>query len=673
MSESSSGRARESQARESQARAQESEGSLDSLSLVEPGESELGSGPLLLDSSAAAEASAWRSGGASEQLASAAPQPAASEDEPADSRGARAEDEDEDDSDDELSPALDEKLPFGELAILEEMISREQLNTLLYRQADRRETEHKNVRIGTLLVREGLLTKRQAKRLLKIQRQDGPIEGFVLLEHLGSGGMGSVFRAIEESSGRELAVKILPPRASRDLRYRTRFLREAKLLQQLDHDHLVSCYSHGECNGHLYFAMELVRGMTGRALLKRDGAMKEAQLRVVLRQCLEAMVHYWRELIVHRDIKPDNLLFDEEGDVKLADLGLSRQLDDGVHITTVGKTLGTPLYISPEMARGRQDIDVRADLYSLGATFYHFATGVPPFDGTSQAELLKRHVEDAPVRPRLKNPRLSEGMERLLLVLLEKSPTDRFAGPSDALAALDRLEAGEDPAPGYSASTSSTPNPPRKRSRTGSSAERHLRGERARRGRLNSSGARTGYRIKERKRPSGQLLAAAGVAFVGLFGLGVLLGANRGEPGAGPSQTSAAAAHDPDVFELARRDPEAAAAAALEWCERHPARLAQQVARLEAADKALPESSQQRHALRLRLLQARELLLDEAEVAVDKLRNRLITLVETGKLEEAQQALEAFPLAYRRDRVKEAFEELQRELEAMTHTELSSR
>ncbi|HBP19486.1 MAG TPA: hypothetical protein DEA08_17065 [Planctomycetes bacterium] len=660
------------------AASEESEESLDSLSLVDPVESELGSGPLLLDSSATAEASEWRSDAAAERLeAEVGEEAAASEEEPAASDSVQApapvaEEEEDDDSDEELSPALDEKLPFGELAILEEMISREQLNTLLYQQADRRETEHKNVRIGTLLVREGLLTKRQAKRLLKIQRQDGPIDGFVLLEHLGSGGMGSVFRAVEESSGRELAVKILPPRASRDLRYRTRFLREAKLLQQLDHPHLVRCYSHGECNGHLYFAMELVRGVTGRALLKRDGAMKEPRLRVVMRQCLEAMVHYWRELIVHRDIKPDNLLFDEEGDVKLADLGLSRQLDDGVHITTVGKTLGTPLYISPEMARGRQDIDVRADLYSLGATFYHFATGVPPFDGASQAELLKRHVEDTPVRPRLKNSRLSEGMERLLLVLLEKSPTDRFAGPSDALAALDRLEAGEDPAPGYSAGAS-TPNPPRKRGRTGSSAERNLRGERARRGRLNSSGARTGYRVKERKRPSGQLLAAAGLAFLGLFGLGVLLGANRSEPGAQPGRTSAAAASEPDVFELARRDPEAAAAAALKWCERHPDRLAEQVARLEAADKALPESSQQRHALRLRLLQARELLLEEGDAAVEKLRNRLISLVESGKLDEAQQALEAFPVAYRRDRVKEAFEELQRELEAVTHTELSSR
>ncbi|MBL4850264.1 MAG: serine/threonine protein kinase, partial [Planctomycetes bacterium] len=370
----------------------------------------------------------------------------------------------------------DERLPFGELAVLEEMLTRDQLNALLYQQADRRETEHKNVRIGTLLVREGYLTRKQAKRILKIQGQDGPIEGFQLQGHLGSGGMGSVFSAIELETGRELALKILPPRATRDVRYRTRFLREATLLQKLDHKHLVRSSSHGESNGHLYFAMELVDGPTGRGLIKRDGAMREPDLLRLTRQLLNAMQHYWSELIVHRDIKPENILFTkDEQTALLADLGLSRQLDDDVHITTVGKTLGTPLYISPEMARGRQDIDIRADLYSLGATLYHFGTGVTPFVGASQADLLRQHVEDPPLRPRLKNPRLSKGMEAILLKLLEKDPRDRFAGPSDALSALDRLEAGQDPVP------------ERKR-RTWSGGERHLRSSAERRGKGHRQG-----------------------------------------------------------------------------------------------------------------------------------------------------------------------------------------
>jgi eukaryotic-like serine/threonine-protein kinase len=586
----------------------------------------------------------------------------------------------------EINEAHEERLPFGELAVLEEMLTREQLNALLFQQADRRENEQKNVRIGTLLVREGYLTRKQAKRILKIQSQDGPIEGFQLIQHLGSGGMGSVFRALELETEQEVALKILPPRATRDVRYRTRFLREANLLQQLDHENLVRCSSHGESNGHLYFAMQVVEGPTGRALIKRDGAMREDALIRLMRQLLSAMTHYWSELIVHRDIKPENILFSEDEETALlADLGLSRQLDDDVHITTVGKTLGTPLYISPEMARGRQDIDIRADLYSLGATLYHFGTGVAPFAGASQAELLKQHVEDPPLRPRLKNPRLSKGMEAILLKLLEKDPRDRFAGPSDALAALDRLEAGEDPVP------------ERKR-RTWSGGERAIRssgerrGERVRKGsrqggsRLGSSGTKTpgtkahnGNRIGSSATRTGRdgrdvrdgslrwtPVAALG-AFLFLFSCGVLLG-SRGNPAdAAPADTTMAGATASDegaFLDQVVADPEAAAVSALAYCRAHPASHEEHVRRLQLVARVLPEDSPQTRAVRLRLVQARELLQEQAEKAFENLRNRLIALVETKRFAEGQALLDAFPSAYRKGEVGANFSELQRDFES---------
>lgn len=576
----------------------------------------------------------------------------------------------------EINEAHEERLPFGELAVLEEMLTREQLNALLFQQADRRENEHKNVRIGTLLVREGYLTRKQAKRILKIQSQDGPIEGFQLLHHLGSGGMGSVFRALELDSGDELALKILPPRATRDVRYRTRFLREAKLLQQLDHENLVRCYSHGESNGHLYFAMQVVEGPTGRALIKRDGAMREEDLIRLTRQLLSAMAHYWSELIVHRDIKPENILFSEdEQTALLADLGLSRQLDDDVHITTVGKTLGTPLYISPEMARGRQDIDIRADLYSLGATLYHFGTGVAPFSGSSQAELLKQHVEDPPLRPRLKNPRMSKGMEAILLKLLEKDPRDRFAGPSDALAALDRLEAGEDPIP------------ERKR-RTWSGAERSVRssgerrGERSRKGkgtrlgssgtkahgaaRLGSSATRTG-RGEVRDGSLRWTPVAALGAFLFLFSCGVLLGSRGAPADAAPADTTMAGATEGEegaFLDQVVADPEAAAASALAYCRAHPEDHEEHVRRLQLVSRVLAEDSPHTRAVRLRLVQARELLQEQAEKAFENLRNRLIALVETKRFAEGRALLDAFPAAYRKGEVGKSFSELERDFEA---------
>jgi len=333
-------------------------------------------------------------------------------------------------------------LPFGELALLKELVTRDQLESLLHEQADRRD-EGRPVKIATLLVREGVISKTEAKELLELQRQKGPISGYTLLEHLGTGGMGCVFRAREKSTGRELAIKILPPRATHNARYRARFLREAEVLKQLDHTNLVRCHEQGEAVDHLYFAMEFVPGLTLREKIRRQGALPEAEVKSLLRQLLLAMAHYWAARVVHRDIKPENILVTPDGVAKLTDLGLCRQLDEDVHLTRPGKTLGTPLYISPELARGRSDIDIRSDLYSLGATIYHAACGVPPFESAAPAELLQAHVETPPTPPRVKNSRLSEGVEQVLLALLEKEADDRPSTAEEVLAALDRIDRGE--------------------------------------------------------------------------------------------------------------------------------------------------------------------------------------------------------------------------------------
>ncbi|MBX3471657.1 MAG: serine/threonine protein kinase, partial [Planctomycetes bacterium] len=342
-------------------------------------------------------------------------------------------------------PSSKPGLPFGELALLKELVTREQLESVLRSQGHKRGRDEPAPKIGTLLVREGILSKAEAKELLRLQRDKGPIPGYDLIEHLGSGGMGCVFRALEEATGREVAVKILPPRATQNSRFRARFLREAQVTQNLEHAHLVRSFAQGECEDHLWFAMELVPGLTLRERIKRFGAAPEPEVRATMRQLLSALAHYWAQRIVHRDIKPENIIVTPDGVAKLTDLGLCRQLDDDAHLTRVGKTLGTPLYISPELARGRSDIDIRSDLYSLAATIYHLACGVPPFEAAAQADLLRAHVEQTPPAPRQKNPRLSEGLEALLLNLLEKQPGDRLATPEAVLEALDRLDQGKAP------------------------------------------------------------------------------------------------------------------------------------------------------------------------------------------------------------------------------------
>jgi serine/threonine protein kinase len=565
----------------------------------------------------------------------------------------------------------DDRLPFGELAVLEEMVTRPQLEALLVRQADRRRID-RNVKIGTLLVREGYLSKRQGKRILKIQKDSGPIEGYQLLEHLGSGGMGSVFRALQESTDRELAVKILPPRATHDSRYRTRFLREAKLLKELDHPNLVKCFAQGESNDHLFYAMEFVPGKTGRALLKERGALPEETIRSYLRQTLLAMEHYWDSRIVHRDIKPENIMFTPEGQVKLTDLGLSRQLDDGVHITRVGKTLGTPLYISPELAQGSQDIDITSDLYSLGASYYHMACGVPPFLAQSQAELLKMHVEDRPVLPRIKNPMLSGGMELILLCLLEKRRENRFQSPREVLDALDRLEAGELPI----RSRPRRSTPPNAHSTLNFSSAPRRRQGRSGSGRtsgFSSSATRAGWTPPRRSSLKGQfapLLAVFG--FGALFSLGVILGSNTpatataGQPAhAAVASGSRVGVLSAQAFDaLAASDPSAAALAAVAYGRAHSDDLSEWCRRLEEAAGHLPPGHE-RDRVEETLAMARRDVDAAGVVAFENLREDLIELVEAGRLDDATAKLREFPRAcLSTPALREGYEELERELMA---------
>ncbi len=565
----------------------------------------------------------------------------------------------------------DDRLPFGELAVLEEMVTRPQLESLLVRQADRRRID-RNVKIGTLLVREGYLSKRQGKRILKIQKDAGPLEGYQLLEHLGSGGMGSVFRTLQESTGRELAVKILPPRATHDSRYRTRFLREAKLLKELEHPNLVKCFAQGESNDHLFYAMEFVPGKTGRALLKERGALPEETIRSYLHQTLLAMEHYWDARIVHRDIKPENIMFTPEGQVKLTDLGLSRQLDDGVHITRVGKTLGTPLYISPELAQGSQDIDITSDLYSLGASYYHMACGVPPFLAQSQAELLKMHVEDQPVAPRIKNPMLSEGMQTILLVLLEKRRENRFQTPREVLDALERLEAGEAPirarprrnTPPNAHSTLNFSSAPRRRQgRSGS----------GRSSGFSSSATRTGWTPPRRASLSSQLGPLVAVlGFAALFSVGVILGSNSPSTATAGQQAHAAVASgsktgvlSPQAFDaLVQSDPNAAALAAMAYGHAHSNDPVEWCRRLEEAAGHLPPGHE-RERVEETLAMARRDLDAAAVTAFEDLREELIELVEAGRFHDATAKLRAFPEAsLSTPSLREGYEELKRELEA---------
>ena len=271
-----------------------------------------------------------------------------------------------------------------------------------------------------------------------------PFRDYEILDRLGAGAMGTVFKARHLKLSRIVALKVLRPSLARDARYVERLRREARIVAALNHPNIVTGYDLGEEGGYHYFVMELVEGRSLRALLAEWGIFSEDQVRNVATQVASALDHAFLRNVIHRDIKPGNILIDDAGAVKVTDMGLAKGPAD-LSLTRDGSTVGTPQYISPEQARNPQDADIRSDLYSLGATLYHMATGQPPFQGASMTEVILQVLHDTPVSPRVINPELSEGMSLVIRKLLSKSPQLRYQTPRELLDDLQRLARDQRP------------------------------------------------------------------------------------------------------------------------------------------------------------------------------------------------------------------------------------
>ncbi|GMV80754.1 MAG: hypothetical protein AMXMBFR7_19380 [Planctomycetota bacterium] len=256
------------------------------------------------------------------------------------------------------------------------------------------------------------------------------IGGYEIVEKIGEGAMGVVFKARQVSLDREVALKVVKPEVAKDATFLERFQREARSSAQLNHPNIVRGIDVGqdEASGLWYFAMEYVDGPSLKDVLARDGTLPEGRaLRIVL-QVARALECAAKQNIVHRDIKPDNVMLAKGEVVKLADLGLAKRIDsENAALTQTGKTVGTPYYMAPEQIRGEQQkIDQRTDLYALGATLFHLVTGRPPFHGASGAAILALHLKEPAPRAKSLNPKLSEGINALIAKLLEKEPAQRY-------------------------------------------------------------------------------------------------------------------------------------------------------------------------------------------------------------------------------------------------------
>jgi serine/threonine protein kinase len=274
---------------------------------------------------------------------------------------------------------------------------------------------------------------------------------YQIVAHIATGGMGSVYQAVDSDTGREVALKVLSPDlASRPI-MRERFRREAVHGVKLCHDNIVGIYEFGEFQGTYFLVMEFVQGANLGDYIDRRGPLAPESARQMLIQIANALHHVHMHGLIHRDIKPTNILLTrKDGQVvaKLADLGLIRETrDEDFRLTREGQTVGTVDYLAPEQARDSGAADIRSDIYSLGCTLFHMLTGKPPFPDGNLTERIFKHVEVEPPDVRNFSPHVPASMAAMCRRMLAKKPADRFQTPAELLETLQNLDVTPDPLP----------------------------------------------------------------------------------------------------------------------------------------------------------------------------------------------------------------------------------
>jgi serine/threonine-protein kinase len=337
---------------------------------------------------------------------------------------------------------------IGKIVVDQGLATPEEVQACL-EQARASSTDGNSKSLPLLLVENDFITKRQLERIkaqAEAERSGQQIPGYKVLGQLGKGAMATVFKAKQLSLDREVAIKVLPRKFTNNPQFIERFYAEGRAAAALNHPNIVQAFDVGQAGDYHYFVMEYVEGRTVYDDIVKHKRYNETDAIDIIIQVAEALLHAHAKGLIHRDVKPKNIMLSKEGVAKLADMGLARAMSDKEAAEAeAGKAFGTPYYISPEQIRGEKDIGPPSDIYSLGATLYHMVTGAVPFDGKNPSAVMHKHLKAELIPPDHANPKLSPGISEVIEMMMAKAPRDRYQSCADLLVDLRAVRVKQTP------------------------------------------------------------------------------------------------------------------------------------------------------------------------------------------------------------------------------------
>jgi len=341
---------------------------------------------------------------------------------------------------------------FEQVAIENGLVTENQVRECLDIQEAARKEEREPRPLEAIMLEKGFMSEEEVHavktalgRMTRDEEKGEPLRigNYEIIGKIGDGGLGTVYKARQISMSRDVALKVLHKKWLTDEEFKKRFLLEARLAGRLSHQNLIQVYDVGRDRGIYYFSMEFVDGETVEDMIEREGPLEIRRAIEIVIQVLRSLTYIKRFDIVHRDIKPGNIMITSNGLVKLGDFGFVKSKLDPV-IATEGEVLGTPDYISPEQAMGLENIDWRSDQYSLGCTLYHMLTGRPPYEG-SGSSVMRQHIKSDLPDPRTINPKIPDSVVQIMERMMAKDPNDRFQDTNQFFEDLELVKMGHDP------------------------------------------------------------------------------------------------------------------------------------------------------------------------------------------------------------------------------------